>query len=121
VSFLLAENQAAVDFDVKHTTFALHKFSIDAILVLDRSRQTGGLGRVISHHAVGDPDLHCKLRGAGFVGQPYYALAKRKATGGRWSAWAICTMTRLQQFSLCRSTEIGDDCRHSSANSANCD
>lgn len=55
---VLAEDRFAVDDDVEHTATALDQLGLDADFLLDRSRQTGGIGVVVSFTAVGDRDGH---------------------------------------------------------------
>ena len=59
----LGEDQFLVRYDVKDSTAAAYEFTLDAGLVADRGRQTGGLGEIISLSAVGDADLHELLLG----------------------------------------------------------
>ena len=47
-----------IDADLVDPLLALDKFSVDAELLLDGGRQTGGLREVVSLHAIGDSDLH---------------------------------------------------------------
>lgn len=58
VDVVLAENQLAVDDDIKDAAGALDQRGIDVALVLDRSGQTGRSGKVVSLHAVCNRDLH---------------------------------------------------------------
>ena len=58
VCFMLAVDQLAIDFHVKNSALAFDKLSIDTMCTLDCGRQTGGLGRVVSHHAECDFDIH---------------------------------------------------------------
>ncbi len=56
--FLLAVDQLAVDFDIEDAAAALDQLALDAEFALDRIRQTGGLGLVISLHAVFNRNVH---------------------------------------------------------------
>ena len=59
--FLLAVDQLAVDLDIEDAPGALDQLAGDAELALDRIRQTGGLGLVISLHAVFNRNVHLDL------------------------------------------------------------
>ena len=56
--FLLAVDQLAVDFDVEDAPAALDELGVDAEFGLNGVRQTGGLGSVVSFHAVLDGNVH---------------------------------------------------------------
>ncbi len=56
--FCLAVDQLAIDFDVEDSSAPLDEFGADAELGLNGVRQTGGLGSVISFHAVFDGNVH---------------------------------------------------------------
>jgi len=56
--FLLAVDQLTVDFDVEDAPAAFDEFGSDAELRLDRVRQTGGLGRVVSLYAILNRNVH---------------------------------------------------------------
>lgn len=58
VGFMLRVDVTAVDFDVENATLALDEFGFDAGCLLDRVRQTGGLGSVISLHTVRYGNVH---------------------------------------------------------------
>ena len=58
VDVVLAEDQFAIDDDVKNPTTAFDQCRVDVALVLDRSGQTGRGRKVVSLHAVGDRNLH---------------------------------------------------------------
>ena len=55
---VLAVNQFPVQLNIKNATLALHKINVDLSCLLDRGRQTGGLGCVVSHDTIRDPHLH---------------------------------------------------------------
>ena len=55
---LLREDQIAVGNDLEDTAAAIDQLCLDAELALDGGRQTGGLGAVVSFHAVFDGDSH---------------------------------------------------------------
>ena len=55
---VLAPDLFAVDVNIEHAAGAFDQFGIHAELFLDRSRQTGGLGQVISLRAVLNGDVH---------------------------------------------------------------
>jgi hypothetical protein len=57
----LREDQAAVEHDFELTARALDERGIDSSRLLDLRRQTGGAGKIVSLHAVGDLDLHAIL------------------------------------------------------------
>ncbi len=56
--FLLAVDQLTVDFDVEDSPAAFDEFGLNAELRLDRVRQTGGLGRVVSLYAILNRNVH---------------------------------------------------------------
>ena len=58
VGFVFAEDHLAIDDDVEDTAFAFDQRRIDSGCSFDRFRQTGGLGRVVSLHAIGNRNLH---------------------------------------------------------------
>lgn len=51
-------DQVPVHDDVEYSAAALDQFGLDTRCILDRVRQTGGLGGVVSLHAVSNADLH---------------------------------------------------------------
>jgi hypothetical protein len=55
---VLAVDEPAVGLDVKNAAAAFDELSLDSELLVDGVRQTGGLGGVVSLHAVFDGDLH---------------------------------------------------------------
>ena len=55
---VLVPDLGAVHMDVKDAAAALDHLRVDAKLLLDRFRQTGGRRKVVSLHAVLDTDLH---------------------------------------------------------------
>lgn len=59
--FVFGVDVATVNFNVEDATFALDEFGVDACCVLDRVRQTGGLGRVVSLHTIRDGHVHGDL------------------------------------------------------------
>ena len=50
----LAVDQFPIDHDIKNSAAALDQFGTNSHGRLNRARQTGGLWRVVSLHAVGD-------------------------------------------------------------------
>lgn len=58
IDLMLREDQATINFHVKNAALALDQFGIDAIGVFNGGRQTGGLGRVVSHYAIGNLNVH---------------------------------------------------------------
>ena len=56
--FLLTEDQFAFDTHLENSSTALDEASGRSILLVNFGRQTGGLRRVVSLHAVFDADLH---------------------------------------------------------------
>jgi hypothetical protein len=58
VNFVFAEDRVAIDDDIEDAAFALDQRCIDSGCLFYRFRQTGGLGRVVSLHAIGDRNLH---------------------------------------------------------------
>ena len=58
IDLMLREDQATINFHVKNAALALDQFGIDAIGVFNGDRQTGGLGRLVSHHAIGNFNVH---------------------------------------------------------------
>jgi GNAT superfamily N-acetyltransferase len=55
---VLRENLLPVGDDVEDATVARDDLGLQAELTLDRSRQTGGLGSIVSTDAIGDGDVH---------------------------------------------------------------
>ena len=55
---VLVPDLFAVHVNVKHAAHAFDQLGIHAELLLDRGRQTGGLGKIISLRAVLDGDDH---------------------------------------------------------------
>lgn len=55
---LLAEQELIAGFHVENSAVAGDELGFDVVCFLDRGRQTGGLGEVVSLGAVGDADLH---------------------------------------------------------------
>jgi hypothetical protein len=55
---VLRVDQPAVEGDVEHPAVPAGQGRLDAELALDGGLQTGGLGIVVSLHAVGDLDSH---------------------------------------------------------------
>ena len=47
-----------VDGDIEDSAAPLDQFRLDSRTLLNCFRQTGGIGQVVSLHAVGDGDLH---------------------------------------------------------------
>jgi len=54
---LLREDQFAVEHDLELTAAAGDQLYLDAVFLLELSRQTGGLGEIVSLNAVGDLEL----------------------------------------------------------------
>jgi len=55
---VLGEEQLAVERDVENPAAALDELRLDAERLLDRGRQTGSPGQVVSGAAVGNGDVH---------------------------------------------------------------
>jgi hypothetical protein len=55
---VLREDHLAVGDDVEDATVTFDQLGLDAELVLQRVRQTGGSGKVVSTYAVGDRYVH---------------------------------------------------------------
>ncbi len=55
---VLAPDQRAVNVHVKDSAGAFDHLRIDAEFILDRLRQTGGRGVIVSLHAILDADVH---------------------------------------------------------------
>jgi len=55
---VLAEDEPPIRLDVEDPARTLDELGLDPELLLDRGRQTGGLGQIVSLHAIGDADLH---------------------------------------------------------------
>ena len=55
---LIVVHALPVDVDGEDATDAFVQISDDAVFVLDRGLQTGGLREIVSLAAVGDPDVH---------------------------------------------------------------
>lgn len=60
---MFAEDQFAVDFDVKDPSGPFDKLGLDPNIICDCCCQTDSLGGVVSNDAVGDADSHCAFRG----------------------------------------------------------
>ena len=58
VQFFLAENQVSVGTNLEDSATTLDQTSGHSVFLVNFGRQTGGLGRVVSLHAVFDTDLH---------------------------------------------------------------
>lgn len=54
-------NQFLINLYIKNASPALDQLNIRVVLVFDRRRQTGGLGGVVSLHAVFDADFHERI------------------------------------------------------------
>ena len=55
---VFAEDQLAVDLDVEDPAASGNEFGLDTIFDLDRIRQTGGVGEIVSFVAIGDGNVH---------------------------------------------------------------
>lgn len=55
---VFAPDLRAIDMDVKNAALAFDHLGVDAELVVNRLRQTGGSRVVVSLHAVFDADFH---------------------------------------------------------------
>jgi hypothetical protein len=62
---VLGEDPLPVDLDVEDPVVSLDEDGLDAGLLLDPGRQTGGLREVVSANAVGDRDPHAVSLGSG--------------------------------------------------------
>jgi len=60
-SVMLAVNQLTVPFDVKDSASAFDQFDGLRSCLFNCFRQTDGLGRVVSLHAVGNANRHTEL------------------------------------------------------------
>jgi len=60
---LLGEDELAVENDVELSAGALDERGVEATRLLDLGRQTGGPGKVVSLHAVGDLEVHVVCSG----------------------------------------------------------
>ena len=56
--FVFAEDQFAVDFHIEYAAGTFDEFRFDVDRILNCCCQTDSLGRVVSHDAVSDSDLH---------------------------------------------------------------
>jgi hypothetical protein len=54
----LVPDLLTIDMDVEHAARSFDQLGVHGVFRLDRFRQTGGLGIVVSLHAVLDADLH---------------------------------------------------------------
>ena len=72
---VFAVDQVSVGFDVENTALALDELGLDSEFVLDRFRQTGGLGQVVSLHAIGDRHVHRRF--SCWMVEPVDILARR--------------------------------------------
>jgi hypothetical protein len=55
-------DEIAVGDDVEYAVVALAQLRLDTECIADFGRQTGGLRQVVSACAVGDDDIHVRLR-----------------------------------------------------------
>jgi hypothetical protein len=55
---MLRVDQLPVERHVEDAAGALDELGVDVELLPEMSRQTGGLGRIVSRHAVLDRDVH---------------------------------------------------------------
>ena len=62
---VLAEDEVAVETDVEDAATALDQLGLNAVLLLDHLRQTGGFGQVVSFSAVFDGHFHVVLSSSG--------------------------------------------------------
>ncbi len=58
IQLFLAENEVTIDTHFEYTAPALDEPGGDSVLLFYFGRQTGGLGSVVSLHAVFDADFH---------------------------------------------------------------
>ena len=58
VHFVFGENHLSVHDDIEDPAAAFDEFRLDAGVLLDRIRQTGGLGRVVSLYAILNGNVH---------------------------------------------------------------
>ncbi len=65
IDFVLTEDQFAIDFHIEDAAGAFDEFRFDIDGVPDRGCQTDSFRCVVSHHAIGDSNLH----GESFVGR----------------------------------------------------
>jgi hypothetical protein len=73
---MLAVDQVPVDTDVEDTPATLDELALNVKLILDRGRQTGSLGLIVSLHTVFNRDSHGMLR-ADLSNKRVSVLAKR--------------------------------------------
>ena len=58
---MLREQRAPIEQHLELTALAAHERGVEALLALDLGRQTGGAGKIVSHHAVADLECHGAL------------------------------------------------------------
>ena len=80
---VLRVDELSVDDDVEDATVALDQLRIDIHRLLDLGRQTGGLWKVVSAHAVLDRDLHLVLPGGVWLEPPRPILASLAGPGAQ--------------------------------------
>ena len=80
MGLVLGEDELIVHLDVEDPAVPLLELRVDAVALLQLSRQTGGRGQVVSLGAVGDPDVHGGLLCEGYPG--LYAPRAVPATRG---------------------------------------
>lgn len=56
--FILGEDQLAVELHIENSVTSFDQIGFDLEFLLDSFRQTGGMGQIVSLHAVLDADLH---------------------------------------------------------------
>lgn len=80
---VFAEDQLVVGLHIKNSAGAGNELGVDIHLLLDRIRQTGGFGQVVSLRAIGDADFHEALRSK-LQGGPTRRRCLIVGTGSRW-------------------------------------
>jgi hypothetical protein len=58
LEFILGKDQLVIELYVENPVAPFDQFRFDLEFLLDSFRQTGGMGQVVSLHAVLDADLH---------------------------------------------------------------
>ena len=71
-TLVFRKNDPAVPDDVENAVVALDQLSVDVQISQDRGRQTGGLRKVVSAHAISNGNGHLVLRQcSGFAPTPF--------------------------------------------------
>jgi hypothetical protein len=99
---LLAPDLRAIDVHVKDAAAALDEFAVHAVFALDRVRQTGGPGVIVSFAAVLDPDVHASL-----LPSIEHAAGGRRCSS-RYACWIVVRISEKQEGKCTREVRRPD-------------